>query len=313
MRCGKGGVSLVELLVVIAIISIMIALLLPALQAARERARRMSCTNNLKQVGLAVLQYEGSHASFPPGNIITDDGADPKYTVNWMISILPYVEQKSLYAAFDFNAPSESPTNQLAREASVPPYVCPSDAATDEPAVPAEGPAARQAMNLAYMPGSYRAVSGRSDGTRYLDSGDLSTYPKQWRGIIHAVGPSGFTAERRRTLRDGSSNTLMAGESTTRTRQGFRTFWAYPYAYFTLSAATTGQSRTLCGDYDRCATEGGTGGDRPCKRGWGSYHPQGMNFAVCDGSVRFLPATIDMETLARLSTIEGRDFGQVPH
>jgi prepilin-type processing-associated H-X9-DG protein len=103
----------------------------------------------------------------------------------------------------------------------------------------------------------------------------------------------------------------MAGESTTKTSRAWRTFWAYSYAHFSLSAATP-QERTLWGNYEACVAAGGAGKEKPCKRGWGGYHPQGMNFLLCDGAVRFLPTSIDMDLFANLATIEGGEIGHLP-
>ncbi|HTN75701.1 MAG TPA: DUF1559 domain-containing protein, partial [Pirellulaceae bacterium] len=93
--------TLVELLVVIAIIGVLVALLLPAVQAAREAARRMQCTNNLKQIGLAILNYENTHKSLPPGGLMQKSG----FGHSWWVRILPYVEQNAVYEKFDQNAP----------------------------------------------------------------------------------------------------------------------------------------------------------------------------------------------------------------
>ena len=313
------GFTLVELLVVIAIIGILMALVLPAVQAARETARRTHCGNNLKQIGLAVHEYHSSNRSFPPGNVIKQagvcPGANPGVTTqdgaNWLISILPHLEQRALYAAYDFTAYNEGLPNKRVRETFVGTYACPSDWATDELMVPAAGPAAAGLLEIPYRPGSYRAVSGRSDGFRYLDTGEFATYPTSWRGAIHAVGAQGFHAESFASVRDGTAHTLLVGESTTRTNRAWRTFWAYSYGYFSLSAATP-QARTLLGDYDHCKSVGGTGSDKPCKRGWGSYHPGGINFALCDGSVHFFGTLMDMDVFAELATIDGRKPARIP-
>ena len=315
----RKAFTLVELLVVIAIIGILIALLLPAVQAAREAARRMSCSNNLKQIALAVHNYQAATRSFPPGNIIKQAGVCTGGTsfesddgTCWSISILPYLEQEALFDNYDFGSYNESEPNQLVRETSVPAYVCPSDHAAGKLAVPARGPAAEYLGNVPYMPGSYRGVSGRSDGYRYLDSGEITTYPDAWRGPIHTVGVYGFSTESVDTITDGTTNTLLVGESTTKTNRGFRTFWAYSYSFYTMSAATTDQPRIFHADYDRCLDEGGDGREKPCQRGWGSFHSGGVNFALCDGSVRFLSDTIDMQLFAELSTVTGGEVANVP-
>ena len=97
IRQNRRGFTLVELLVVIAIIGILIALLLPAVQAAREAARRTECTNNMKQIGLALHNYHGPHRTFPPGGMVSNG-------LSYIVMLLPYMEQKALYDRFDFTA-----------------------------------------------------------------------------------------------------------------------------------------------------------------------------------------------------------------
>ena len=93
-----------------------------------------------------------------------------------MLSILRFIEQEGLYLAYDFEAFNESGQNRLVRQSTVPIYTCPSDVDTDLLGVPASGPACAGARNLSYCPGSYRAVSGKSDGISFLDSAQLGTY-----------------------------------------------------------------------------------------------------------------------------------------
>ena len=316
----RAGFTLVELLVVIAIIGGLIALLLPAVQAAREAGRRTQCSNNLKQIGLALHQYHELLGSFPPGNINRTAGNCPgmgepvtSYSTrfgNWLIAILPYMEQKPLFDRYSLLYTNDSPENREVRETLIAPYVCPSDLGTDVPAVPATGPATQTGAK--YMPGSYRAVSGRSDDAlNYLDSEMMFGYTSKSRGPIHLVGVWKFGSECIAKIRDGTSNTLLVGEATTRTNSGYRTFWAYSFAYYTLSGMTA-QSRTLLGDYDRCVEIGGDGGEIPCKRGWGGCHPGGVNFVLCDGTVRFVANTIDLTLLGNLATIAGGEPATVP-
>jgi prepilin-type processing-associated H-X9-DG protein len=87
--------------------------------------------------------------------------------------------------------------------------------------------------------------------------------------------------------------------------------WAYSFEHYSLSAATP-QSRILMGDYDGCCAVGGDGSDFPCRRGWGSPHPGGLNFILCDGSASFLSTSIDMNLFADLATIAGGEMGDLP-
>jgi len=314
----RAAFTLIELLVVIMIIGILVALLLPAVQAAREAARRMKCANNLKQIGLALHSYHGAHGSFPPGNINRSAGLCPgaaepvtsfsRYSGNWLIAILPYVEQDALYDRYDNRYTNESEENRAVRETTVAAYACPSDGAIGTLAVPATGPASK--FSAKYAPGSYRAVTGWSgDGINFLDSEMMFDYKSEWRGPIHAVFTSfawGYNTESFRDITDGTSATLMVGESTTSSNLARRTFWAYSFAYYSQSSITS-QQRTLWGDYDRCVECEGTGSDLPCKREWGSFHSNGMNFVFCDGTVHFINTDIDLDLLASLATIAGEE------
>jgi prepilin-type N-terminal cleavage/methylation domain-containing protein/prepilin-type processing-associated H-X9-DG protein len=318
MTDRRNAFSLVELLVVITIIGILIALLLPAVQAAREAARRMQCTNNLKQIGLALHSYHAALDSFPPGNTNLGAGACPgspepvrsasTNSGNWLISILPYIERGALYNQYDNRYTNDSAQNKTVRETTVAAYACPSDDAIGTLAVPATGPATLTGAK--YAPGSYRAVTGYSDGVDFLDSEMMNDYKPEWRGPIHAIytstGWAGFGVERFSSIRDGTSATLMVGESTTSTNSARRTFWAYSFGYYTLSGVTS-QQRTLWGDYDRCVACGGTGAEIPCKREWGSFHSDGMNFVFCDGAVHFIHTDVNLDLLAGLATITGAE------
>ncbi|MBX3411659.1 MAG: DUF1559 domain-containing protein [Pirellulales bacterium] len=319
----RSALTLVELLVVIAIVSALMALLLPAVQSAREAGRRAQCANNLRQIGLAVHQYHEVVGTFPPGNVThtagicyggaagsagypSQDGA------NWCLAILPFLEQQPLYRQYDFDDFNEAPQNRVVRETRIPVFGCASDVGRDELGVPGSGPAGSFALNLPYRAGSYRAVSGRSDGIRFLDSAELGEFPRASRGAMHTVGVLGFSTESFAHVRDGTSQTLLVGESITRTTPSFRTFWAYSYAHYSLSAVTP-QSRSLWGDYEACKQAGGTGTSLPCRRGWGSYHPGVLPFVFCDASVRPISIQIEMQVLAAMATIDGGEtIGELP-
>jgi prepilin-type N-terminal cleavage/methylation domain-containing protein/prepilin-type processing-associated H-X9-DG protein len=323
MRKRRAAFTIIELLVVIAIIGVLIALLLPAVQAAREAARRLQCANNLKQIGLALHGYHNAIGSFPPGNINRGAGLCPgaaepvrSYSTqsgNWMIAILPYIEQRALFDQYDNHYANESPRNKQVRETIVPVYVCPADRNIGVLAVPATGPATL--VGAKYAPGSYRAVSGWSgDGINFLDSEMMFDYKPAWRGPIHAVYTSwawGYKSEKCSDITDGLSNTLLVGESTTSTSLARRTFWAYSFAYYSMSGVTA-QERTVWGDYDRCTACEGTGEEIPCKRQWGSGHSGGMNFVLCDGAVHFVRTNVDLNLLAKLATIGGDEPTPAP-
>jgi prepilin-type processing-associated H-X9-DG protein len=162
---------------------------------------------------------------------------------------------------------------------------------------------------------------------------------QEWRGALHgtadayngipaqtATGTNGSSlsqmggAERITNIYDGTSNTLLVGEYTNRdepipsdgnTSASRRaTFWAYTYASYNQSSITT-ESRILTNSFLRCEQMPGQGGPNPCKRSFGSFHVQGMNFAMCDGSVRFISYSVDINRLAAMATINGGESADV--
>ncbi|MBA4029871.1 MAG: hypothetical protein C0478_03000 [Planctomyces sp.] len=198
------GFTLIELLVVIAIIAVLIALLLPAVQQAREAARRSACKNNLKQMALALHNYESTHGVLPPGYLHKFDPAGSGANhmgFGWGLMVLPQLEQASLYNRFDFNRPGFSAANLPAREFSLPVFLCPSDpysqahyVVRDDASSPVEQ----------YAGGSYAANWGPSTASSNLDD-----TPTESQGVFYRNSNSRF-----RDISDGLSNTLAIGERT---------------------------------------------------------------------------------------------------
>src|ERR1044072_9093438 len=119
MKRSRNGFTLVELLVVIAIIGILVALLLPAVQAARDSARRSQCTNNLKQIAIAILNYEGSKKRFPAGSTTKGGTRDGPYWSTWSIDILPYIEEEGLYSLWNPKFVLENANNTKLKQSRV--------------------------------------------------------------------------------------------------------------------------------------------------------------------------------------------------
>jgi len=314
-RDRREGFTLIELLVVIAIIAVLIGLLLPAIQKVREAAGRMSCGNNLKQIGLALHSYHDANGSFPPGAIRNGVCCDTPSGATWTIFILPYLEQDSLYKRYDFTQANEHPANAFVRQSFVKVYTCPSDMNANVLEKPESGPGA----GLPYATGSYRAVSGRSNGLAWFDDVDGRAFPLTWRGALHMITdfkvpplptdpsfrPTPYKVERISSIVDGTSNTLMVGEYTTVTHRTRTTFWAYSYTSYNQSSAVPPQTRQFRNDFDACVNIGGAGDNNPCKRAWASMHPGIVNFLLCDGSVRAVSRNIDTFLFADLTTIAG--------
>ncbi|HEX5102662.1 MAG TPA: DUF1559 domain-containing protein [Pirellulaceae bacterium] len=304
-----NGFTLIELLVVIAIIGILVALLLPAVQAAREAGRRTSCSNNLKQIGLAIQGYHDIHGVFPPGGVNFGTCCSTESYTSWPISILPHLEQGGLSGQYYHAFTNEAPENEFVRQQFLRTYACPSEPGTKALAKPESGPA--NDFNLQYMPGSYRGVGGRSDGTGWWDNfPQYTALPRKWRGVFHVVDGR-LQQESFAAVEDGTSHTLLVGEYGTQTRSRRRTFWAYSYGSYNKSDAVP-SSRTLVNDWDRCTAIGGLGGIQACNHGWGSFHPGVVQFLYCDGNVRPVNVTTDMSVFVNAATIAGREPGLLP-
>jgi prepilin-type N-terminal cleavage/methylation domain-containing protein len=126
------GFTLVELLVVIAIIAILVALLLPAVNAAREAARASQCRNNMKQIALALINFETATRKFPPSSTwpqgtVPESNSNIRLGPNWVILVLPYMEEQSLHSQFKLNQPINDPVNAIPRGATISTLLCPTD------------------------------------------------------------------------------------------------------------------------------------------------------------------------------------------
>jgi prepilin-type N-terminal cleavage/methylation domain-containing protein/prepilin-type processing-associated H-X9-DG protein len=333
---GRRAFTLIELLVVIAIIAVLIGLLLPAVQKIREAANRMSCSNNLKQIGLALHNYHDTNGKFPAGSVYKLVNGKWNYYDTWTIALLPFLEQDNLFKSFDPTVPNQiadanSPNMAFLRQSPVKVYQCPSDPNAFIPDIPdSTGGDGGNGINGTplYMPGSYRCVAGADyggsnwwDNPSHPDQGGanenwddanqmpalMAHFPED-RGVMHSTRPGvAGQAERIASITDGTSNTLAVGEYSTRTHIRRRTFWAYAYTSYNESCVTFAQSRTLLPDYDLCSNTAPFGNNQ-CKRAWGSFHGGGatINFLFCDGSVRGISTNVDMLfVLPALASIAG--------
>jgi prepilin-type N-terminal cleavage/methylation domain-containing protein/prepilin-type processing-associated H-X9-DG protein len=324
----RRAFTLIELLVVIAIIAVLIGLLVPAVQKVREAANAASCKNNLKQIALAVMNYESTFKKFPEGSVYKPVAGKNNYYDTWTITILPFIEQQNLYMFWDKTVPNAVPANlspnmTTLRQSYVPVYVCPSDATGPfTPALPESGPGGDTGLPIPLcMPGSYRCVAGAdwggtdwgTDQNGPNENWDDATQVVNWlmahypqdRGAMHATYPGVAQAERIANITDGTSNTMLVGEYATRTHPSRRSFWAYAYTSYNESCVTFAQPRTLIADFDLCVNTAPFGNNQ-CKRAWGSFHSAGnLNFGFCDGSVRTVTTSIDMTVLVALATIAG--------
>jgi prepilin-type N-terminal cleavage/methylation domain-containing protein len=310
-----GGFTLVELLVVIAIIGILIALLLPAIQAAREAARRSQCQNNLRNVALAMANYESAKKSYPIGTAL-----DPAFKIetnmsfreNWAISILPYLEQQALYDGFDLTKPILDPINRIARGTNLPVMLCASDMNNG---TFFDGLASRQGDNWAR--GNYAANGGngaylKDYNAYYIDGPDSPGWLHSWtRGV---VGPN--CTSRVQQITDGLSNTVLIGEIRAGIHEGDpRGLWAYghvggnivawmgsmgddngpnvctPRGDDIFSATLECEGKDLAEMQAQCMSC--FSGGRMNQATLRSSHPNGVYVAMCDASVRWVDDSIE--------------------
>lgn len=211
MQSSRRGFTLIELLVVIAIIGILISLLLPAVQQAREAARHSQCKNNMKQLGLAMHNYHDAHRSFPPGYIgdfnspsaapTTLDGP-PGWA--WGTFLLPYVDQAPLYNKLNFNLPCWDAANAPFVSTNLPLFLCPSATNTDGPMAVKNGPVATGTTLATFGRSTYVGNVGQDEPWGY-------TNLKDWHAV--ASGPL-YRNSRVRVadVTDGLTNTVFLGE-----------------------------------------------------------------------------------------------------
>ena len=303
---SRHAFTLIELLVVIAIIAVLLGLLLPAVQKVREAAARASCQNNLKQLGLACLNYESSQQRFPNSNT----PAPPWH--GWPASVLPQLEQESIRNQLALNANWYDNANAATRSAQVKTFLCPSAAGNrlGQSAVPgvAGSPFAGAAWdytNVSVVAVALLAQLGYPDGPAFSNV---------WRGVMSSQGSS--IAQ----ITDGLSNTILIAEDANRPEywvKGKRVLdLAPPFGSGGPGQVTGG----LWADHQKGFGIEGTSpdgftlvGECPvnCTNAYEIYafHSLGANIALADGSVRFLRQSVSIRTLAALATRSG---GEIP-
>jgi len=321
-RQEKRGFTLVELLVVIAIIGILVALLLPAVQSAREAARRMQCSNNLKQLGLALHNYHTAFNRFPMGAVnyppYSFGGPKNDNHGSFLIALLPFIEQQNLYDACDFStdtAYNSEINGKKVHEVWVSTFLCPSD----EGQVYQTGgnPLYSSTTNLKLATSNYGASMGNQkfnppcNFQPNMFGGGSATHGHSEDGLqISGVFSHTAWGAAISDIRDGTSNTIAIGEIRPRCSWHARDGWMHVNSLW--FATTCPINHNNCPDspnFDAgCA---GDSGAWACDMGFKSRHVGGALFAFADGSVQFLTENIDYVTYQKLGARrDGEVVGQ---
>lgn len=331
------GFTLVELLVVITIIGILVALLMPGVQAAREAGRRAQCANNLKQIGVAIHQYHEANGALPAGSSYGTRTGCP----TWSAAILPYIEQNAVYNALNLTKPIYDVANQKAVTSVIAVYICPTDPEARKPVLPNRGDSPSPAPGLSggltnpavSMGLWYPACMGptQPDGcpfcsdpnpssTNYCCQGcnfgsygaaDLGSWLHcQDRSRGNSVGmfgrwPRAFSFDE---VTDGLSNTLMAGETLPGDFVWNGAFCPnFPVASTSVPINTRFNDHGLHGTWDP-----GTGQMWAKSSGYKSWHVAGVNVILGDGSVHYFNEAIDYRLFNELGTRAGGEPAQSP-
>lgn len=299
-----AGFTLVELLVVIATIGVLVALLLPAVQACREAARRTSCSNNIRQLILAVQNYEGSHRQYPPGTI---DAAGPilnqpgGFHHNWIVQILPFLEERTAWEAIDRSVTVYHPNNARVARRQMGVLRCPST------------PAPRGALCYAGVHDDReKPIDANDHGVFFLNSS------VQYFDIEDGTSYTAFLGEK---IPDGAELGWMSG-----TRASLRNLGtlvnSLPLGAFgppipgAAPAGTDDEAEaeleadilTAEGDWHGPMPEGNYFDRKPAQPGsprwvgsFGSSHPGGAQFALGDGGVRFISSNASLQVIGQLA------------
>jgi prepilin-type N-terminal cleavage/methylation domain-containing protein/prepilin-type processing-associated H-X9-DG protein len=323
----RRGFTLIELLVVIAIIAVLIALLLPAVQAAREAARRAQCINNMKQLGLALFNYESANGCFPAGAMtyMEPNGADGCFNRTYSVfsPILPFMEKSAMYNAINFSLAAgghsgpygssvdSGAVNRTAMITQVTSFICPSDGQ--------QTPYPLSISTNGYAQTSYAACSGNNDIFRWYNGCTPGTGPTDGASTIE-ITPDGVLGKdyfyKIADITDGTSNTIFMGEqsrfqndTSTIFQSWSRMAWfgdaslpsgsrltamgiCTPNINAAASAAGAPQTNADSTYYDKFYLNASVPYQLLGEFGFRSRHPGGANFLFGDGSVKFLKQTI---------------------
>ena len=303
---SRRGFTLIELLVVIAIIAILMGLLLPAVQKVRDAAARMSCQNNLKQIGIAMHMYHNDKGNLPPGN---GYGGPKPLRRSWMVPLLPYVEQAGIYdginldlSQLDTSTPGPKGTNLSLIQGNLKVVLCPSDKDAETPRPRADNASGFNLALTCYAANVGDHVNGTGStghpsttGTPYGNNADTI---QKTRGVITRYGVGLSFSE----IVDGTSNTFLAGEVV----PGWCNWQDWGHQSFATTAwpinhrnAEFASGALLPSDANNCIS-------------FRSKHTGGANFLFGDGSVRFLTQDVSFAAYQAASSSKGGETLAAP-
>ena len=307
-RSRLSGFTLVELLVVIAIIGILIALLLPAVQQAREAARRMQCSNNMRQIGLACHNYHDTHRTFAPGRMVYDgfdsSGNSTKVVTGFLAMIMPFVEQGNLSDIYNQSCGFDDPANRTAVNTPIDIYLCPSAPGGDRQMPLYAGwnmgwttdPSALD-PNVTGVATDYQGIRGM----HVLDSsGNHTDVPGRDVGILNETGAD-FA-----DIVDGTSNTILLFEMAGKPAHwNMSSTQQVTNAQFYGYGPWSGNNGVMIYNWESDGTAKGCDGctsylniDNTSSPY--SFHPGIVNVVLADGSTRSIPETVDTQTFLNL-------------
>lgn len=303
----RKAFTLIELLVVIAIIAILIALLLPAVQQAREAARRSSCKNNLKQIGLALHNYHDVHRTFPPGAMKNTEGGSNSPGFSFLTMILPFADQATVYNQLTYSSSATAGANATMSDAIPPIYVCPSSSELERTYAAGQkiahylgnaGPISETGAAVTYT----KSAAGAGNGGALANQGLLLYQLND--GVV-----------RMRDITDGTSNTLMVGEFSINKnkyvigdvnyqRWLMGSYGNSPYVQVLKNVRYNINQQGFTGTADCCDTS-------LHDMSFSSNHVGGCHWLFGDGAVHFVSENIDINVYKAAASRNGGEVNNI--